>query len=122
MVIKHKSTDKWVIVPVQGQDRSKLHQEKCHPAAGNLPHEKQNRSSYRPLFSTVRGHFTAMNLLATTDILEQLKDERLKIKFKPYSDEALPKGKVKIKSSISAQFKSCIGDIPITRTIKGEKV
>lgn len=26
-----------------------------------------------------------------------------------------------LKSSISAQFKSCIGDIPITRTIKGEK-
>lgn len=26
-----------------------------------------------------------------------------------------------MKSSISAQLKSCIGDIPITRTIKGEK-
>lgn len=54
-----------------------------------------------------------------------VKDEKKgwRYQIKPYSKtKPCKRGKVKIiKSSISAQFKSYIGDIPITRTIKGEK-
>lgn len=85
---------------------------------------QQKQKQVQNPFSTIRSHFRAMNLSATTDILVLLKDGRKgqRDQIKPYSKTALQRreGKI-IKSSLSAQFKSDIGGIPITRTIKGEK-
>lgn len=51
--------------------------------------QQKTKAVADPLFFTIGSHFTAMNFLATTDILEQFKDVREKaeeIKFKPYSE------------------------------------
>lgn len=50
-----------------------------------------------PLFSTIGSHFTAMNFLATTDILEQFKDGRKseEIEFNRTVRQSLAKGEGK---------------------------
>lgn len=99
---------------------------KMPPTQQGIYLTKTKQKQLQNPFSITRSHFTAINFLVTTDILEQLKDgeKGLRYQIKPYSETkpCQKEGGVKImKSSISAQFKSCIGDIPNMRTIKGGK-
>lgn len=94
------------------------------PTKGNLSDITKQKQLYNP-FSSIRSHFTAINLLVTTDIREQLKDgeKGLRCQIKLYSETKPSQREAGVKimeSSISAQFKLCVGDIPITRTT-GEK-
>lgn len=92
---------------------------------GNLSDKNKTKAVIEPLLYHQKP-FHSNKLLGYNRHTWTVKDgeKGLRYQIKPYSETkpCQKEGGVKImKSSISAQFKSCIGDIPNMRTIKGKK-